>query len=99
MTITAGIDIGSTYTKAILFDDENNIVARAMRQTGFKLTEMSQTVFDECLSIAGLTNSDIAYTISTGIGRHQCDFKDLSVTDLTDGARHRRSDHEGQPHR
>ena len=87
MTITAGIDIGSTYTKAILFDDENNIVARAMRQTGFKLTEMSQTVFDECLSIAGLTNSDIAYTISTGIGRHQCDFKDLSVTDLTASAR------------
>ncbi len=87
MTITAGIDVGSTYTKAIIFSDEGKILAKAMRQTGFKLTEAAQATFDECLSAAGLTESDIAYTISTGIGRHRCDFKDLAITDLTASAR------------
>ncbi len=87
MTITAGIDVGSTYTKAIIFSDEGKILAKAMRQTGFKLTEAAQATFDESLSAAGLTESDIAYTISTGIGRHRCDFKDLAITDLTASAR------------
>jgi len=87
MTITAGIDVGSTYTKAIIFSDEGKILARAMRQTGFKLTAAARATFDECLNAAGLTESDIAYTISTGIGRHRCDFKNLAVTDLTASAR------------
>ncbi len=87
MTITAGIDIGSTYTKAVLFDDEGNILCKSLRPTGFKLTQVARTVYEECLTEAGLTEDDIAYTIATGIGRHQCDFKDVAVPDLTATAR------------
>lgn len=87
MTITAGIDVGSTYTKGVLLDDAGNIVGRAMRPTGFKLTEVARTIFDECLVAAGLQKSDVEYTIATGIGRHQVDFKDVYVTDLTASAR------------
>ncbi|TFG46088.1 MAG: ROK family protein, partial [Gemmatimonadales bacterium] len=35
--LTAGIDVGSTYTKAALLDDEGTLVATAMIQTGFRL--------------------------------------------------------------
>lgn len=85
--ITAGIDVGSTYTKAVLLDDQRNILARAMKNTGFRLTEVAREVLDTCLADAGLTADDISYTVSTGIGRHQVDVKDVAATDLTATAR------------
>jgi predicted CoA-substrate-specific enzyme activase len=84
MSITLGIDVGSTYTKAVLFDG-HTLLARAMAPTGFKLTEIARTVRDECLAHAGIANPD--YVIATGIGRHQVDYKDVAVTDLTAAAR------------
>jgi len=87
MTITAGIDVGSTYAKCVLLDDAGNIVGRAMRPTGFKLGEVARKVLDDCLAEAGLQKSDIEYIIATGIGRHQVDIKDIHVTDLTASAR------------
>ena len=87
MTVTAGIDVGSTYTKAIVVDEDNRILARDIRPTGFKLTEVSRSAYLSCLSEAGVKESDVAYVIGTGIGRHQVEFKDIHVTDLTAGAR------------
>jgi len=87
MSITAGIDIGSTYTKAIVIDEDRKILARNMRPTGFKLREVARDAYDECLRLGQLRSDDIDYVIATGIGRHQADFKDLHVTDLTASAR------------
>ncbi len=87
MKITAGIDVGSTYTKAILVDDNLEILGRSIKPTGFKLVEISQTVYQDCLAQAGLKPSDVDYVIATGIGRHQVEFKDIHVTDLTGSAR------------
>ncbi len=87
MNITTGIDIGSTYTKAIIIDEDSTILAREMRPTGFKLTEVAHEVYERCLEKSGLRTSDIDYVIATGFGRHQADFKDLHVTDLTASAR------------
>ncbi len=87
MNVTAGIDVGSTYTKAVLTTEDGQIIAKAMRQTGFLLSKVSQQVFEDCLSQVGLKQSDCKYVISTGVGRHRVDFKDLAVTDLTAGAR------------
>jgi len=87
MSVTAGIDVGSTYTKGVLLDGDGNIRGRAIRPTGFKLGEVAQAIFDECLSDAGLQRSDVEYVIATGIGRHQVGFKDVHVTDLTASAR------------
>ena len=42
MTYTAGIDVGSTYTKAVVLSDSHEIVGRAMLPTGFKLTEAAE---------------------------------------------------------
>lgn len=87
MSITAGIDVGSTYTKAVIIDDTKKMLVRKQRPSGFKLSEVSRTVFLDCLEEAGLTESDIDYVIATGIGRHQVEFKDIHVTDLTASAR------------
>lgn len=87
MIITAGLDIGSTYTKALLQNENDEILATAMLPTGFRLQEIARTAYDQVLAEAGLSESDIAYVIATGPGRHQVDFKDLQVTDLTASAR------------
>ncbi len=87
MRITAGIDVGSTYTKAILVNENHEILGRNLRPTGFKLDEVSQAAYRDCLAAAGLKRADVDYVIATGIGRHQVVFKDIHVTDLTGSAR------------
>lgn len=87
MTITAGIDVGSTYTKAILLDEEDRIVARHVMHTGFKLEQVAEKCLDACLEKAGRGRKDVAYVIATGFGRHQVKCKDLAVTDITSSAR------------
>ncbi len=87
MTFTAGIDVGSTYTKAIIIDENTEIVGRELRPTGFKLSEVAQSAYQECLRQPGLSASDVRYVVATGMGRHQVEFKDSHVTDLTASAR------------
>jgi (R)-2-hydroxyacyl-CoA dehydratese activating ATPase len=87
MTITAGIDVGSTYTKAVLLNDKDEILARYMVQTGFKLADAARRCYDEILASSGIRADQVEYLIATGFGRHQVDFKDLHVTDLTASAR------------
>ncbi len=87
MTITAGIDVGSTYTKAVLLDDDGKILGRDMRPTGFQLQAVAEETYQSCLSEANRQMSDVKYVVATGIGRHQVDFRDVHVTDLTAAAR------------
>ena len=87
MIITAGLDVGSTYTKAVIQREDGEILGKAFGPTGFRLREMARSIYAEALTKADLHEKDIAYVIATGAGRHQVDFKDLHVTDLTASAR------------
>jgi predicted CoA-substrate-specific enzyme activase len=87
MTVTVGIDVGSTYTKALAANERREIVGRDLRPTGFKLAEVARRAFDGVLAEAGLEPRDVEYVVATGIGRHQVEFKDIHVTDLTAAAR------------
>ena len=87
MTVTAGIDVGSTYTKVVLLDEEGRIVGHDYAPTGFKLDKVSELTFNNCLKQAGLKKEDVDYVVATGTGRHQVAFKDVHVTVLTAGAR------------
>lgn len=87
MIYTAGIDVGSTYTKAVILNEENEIVGRVMEPTGFKLTEVAERAYEKSAEEAGLSTDDISYVIATGFGRHQAQISDVHVTDLTAAAR------------
>jgi predicted CoA-substrate-specific enzyme activase len=87
MTYSLGLDVGSTYTKALILSDDHKIVARQMEATGSRLKEVAEKVRNKVVSEAGLKWQDIAYTITTGYGRHQVPFRDSQVTDLTATAR------------
>jgi predicted CoA-substrate-specific enzyme activase len=87
MILTAGLDVGSTYTKAVLLSDDGRLVSRSMARTGFRLTEVARRMLDEAIAAAGIDERDVAYVVTTGYGRFQVPFRDLQVTDLTAGAR------------
>ena len=87
MTITAGLDIGSTYTKCVLMDADDRILGQSIRNTGFRLGQIAERALAECLEAAGVPRSECAYVVATGIGRHQAECKDVAVTDLTASAR------------
>jgi predicted CoA-substrate-specific enzyme activase len=87
MSLTAGIDVGSTYTKGVLLDGNGAIVGRAIGRSGFKLTEVARRIFDEALSDAGVTEDAVQYVVTTGYGRFLVPFRDVQVTDLTAAAR------------
>ncbi|MCL4744576.1 MAG: hypothetical protein KJZ83_04085 [Burkholderiaceae bacterium] len=87
MSYTIGLDIGSTYTKGVILDSNERVVARHMKASGARLQEVAAEVKKETARIAAIDESEIAYCITTGFGRHQFADRDLQVTDLTAAAR------------
>ena len=87
MSHTAGLDIGSTYTKAVIVGEDGAILGRGMEPTGFKLAQAAERALSVALDSAGIERTAIAYLVTTGFGRHQSAIGDVSVTDLTAAAR------------
>lgn len=87
MTLTLGIDVGSSYTKAVLMAGDGTMVASTMMATGFRMEAAAAEALERVLHAAGCTRGDIAYVVSTGQGRSQVPFRDVTVTDLTSQAR------------
>jgi (R)-2-hydroxyacyl-CoA dehydratese activating ATPase len=86
MTWTAGLDIGSTYTKAVILGDDG-VAGRALEPTGFRLGEVAERTLARAIAEAGIERGDVEYIVATGFGRHQVPISDAQVTDLTAGAR------------
>ena len=87
MILTGGIDIGSTYTKAVILDENNAVLGQDLTGTGFKLTEVARQSYKQALKNAGVREAEISYVVATGFGRHMASFSDAQVTDLTASAR------------
>ncbi len=78
----AGIDVGSTVTKAALFKD-GTLVAHVIEPNTTKLKECGLSALNKAVTIAGVTYKDIQYKVGTGYGRSTLDFVDEIVTELT----------------
>lgn len=87
MNYTVGIDVGSTYTKAVVLSEDHRIVGRAMEPTGFQLAEVAERAHQTAVAEAGVSVDDVDYVVATGFGRHQAELSDVHVTDLTAAAR------------
>jgi predicted CoA-substrate-specific enzyme activase len=81
--ITAGIDIGSLSTKAVILDHENNIMGYDIQLTGGDNRKTGERVFQQAVSNANLVKEDIAFIITTGYGRENLPFSNGNVTEIT----------------
>jgi predicted CoA-substrate-specific enzyme activase len=83
MIYVAGIDIGSTYSKAVALDENASVIGKAVRRTGFKLALAAEAVLEELLKDAGLERAQLTYAAATGYGRHTVPYRHTQVTELT----------------
>ena len=65
----AGIDIGSTTSKCVIIDDDENMLAFQLIHTSFDREKSGQDVYYMALEEAKLSEDDIAFIVSTGYGR------------------------------
>ena len=79
----AGIDIGSTMSKAVIVDARAGMRAYVVGQTGAEHRLRANKVMEDVLQKAGITLDKVAYIISTGYGRVNVPFADKQVTELT----------------
>ncbi len=81
--LVAGVDVGSTSTKAALLDENKGVRALAVVDTGANVVRAAERVFRETLAKAGLEEWDISFTVGTGYGRYRVPFGDLQVTEIS----------------
>ncbi len=81
--IVAGIDIGSTYTKAIALDQNHAVRATAIRRSGYKPAAAAAAVFDDLIANARIAREDVSYVATTGYGRYMVPFRHAQITELT----------------
>ena len=85
--IVAGVDVGSTATKAVLLDENRAILARAMVDTGANVVRAAERSFREALAKAGFEDWEVGYTVGTGYGRYKVSFGNAQVTEISCHAR------------
>ncbi|MFZ5462880.1 MAG: acyl-CoA dehydratase activase [Pseudomonadota bacterium] len=87
MKYTAGVDVGSTQTKAIIIDEERRIVGRALLDMETSMVTVAQDAFRAALDNAGIHEADVAYVAGTGYGRYKVTFGREQVTEISCHAR------------
>jgi len=65
----AGIDSGSTSTKAVIIDADGKIISSAMLPTGAKVSDSSLAALEKALKGASLSKNDLENIVTTGYGR------------------------------
>lgn len=84
--VTMGIDIGSTSSKAVLLEDGERILAKAVVSFGIG-TAGPRKVYESALAIAGITRNQVDYIMSTGYGRNTFTEADCQISELSCHAR------------
>jgi predicted CoA-substrate-specific enzyme activase len=80
-TYFAGIDVGSTMTKAVILN--GGIIASIIGPTGPEQRRLANKVMEEALKRAALPFQAITYVVATGYGRINVPFADKQFTEIT----------------
>lgn len=84
--ITAGVDIGSTSTQAVIMAD-GQLYAYSSMRTGSNSPDSAMNAIKWAMEGTGLTIDDLDYTVGTGYGRVNVPFSNKNVTEITCHAR------------
>lgn len=87
MSFAAGVDVGSTQTKAVILNEQRDIVGRALIDTGANVVSAAENAFRKALQSAGLGEEEVEFVIGTGYGRYRVTFGNDQVTEISCHAR------------
>jgi bzd-type benzoyl-CoA reductase Q subunit len=85
-TITAGVDVGSVSSQAVIMMD-GKLFAYSNTRTGSDSPESSQKAMNWALEGTGMTLEDVHYVVGTGYGRVNVPFSHRAITEIACHAR------------
>jgi predicted CoA-substrate-specific enzyme activase len=82
MKLFAGIDVGSSATKAVLLDSARQAKGKGLTDSGADFPKAAREVYRQALEQAGAQESDVVSVVSTGYGRTNVDFATARRTEI-----------------
>ncbi|HEX6559576.1 MAG TPA: acyl-CoA dehydratase activase [Longimicrobiales bacterium] len=83
MAYAAGVDVGSTQTKAVIINEQRAIIARALVETGANVVRAAQQAFETALAAGDVREEEVEYVVGTGYGRYKVTFGNTQVTEIS----------------
>ena len=87
MRFAAGVDVGSTQTKAVVMEAGVGIAARALVDTGANVTKAAEQAFHLACRDARVNPHDVGFVVGTGYGRYRITFGNAQMTEISCHAR------------
>ena len=91
MRYAAGVDVGSTQTKAVIMRDNGDggpeIVTRALVDTGANVQKAAEHGFHLACREAGIPAQEVGFVVGTGYGRYKITFGNAQMTEISCHAR------------
>ncbi len=87
MAYAAGVDVGSTQTKAIIINETRKIVSSSLIDTGANVVLAAEKAYEEALEGGDIREEEVEYVIGTGYGRYRVTFGNTQVTEISCHAR------------
>lgn len=78
----AGIDVGTTMTKAVVINREKKILGRYSRRSGTDLLNSAEDSLENAMNQAGVGRKDILSILATGYGRKNVTFAHENKTEI-----------------
>ena len=83
MAYAAGVDVGSTQTKAVLLNEKREVVARSLIDTGANVVTAAENAFLTALRDGRIDEEEVTYVVGTGYGRYRVTFGNAQVTEIS----------------
>lgn len=87
MSYAAGVDVGSTQTKAVVINERGEIVGRTIIDTGANVITATEKSYLAALAQGGIDEAEVGYVVGTGYGRYKVTFGDTQITEISCHAR------------
>ncbi len=83
MAYAAGVDVGSTQTKAVIINEKREIVSRSLIDTGANVVVAAENAYVEALKNGNIREEEVEYVVGTGYGRYKVTFGDTQITEIS----------------
>lgn len=87
MRFAAGVDVGSTQTKAVMMEESSGIIARAIVDTGANVSKAAENAFRVLCKEGNVDARDVGFVVGTGYGRYKIAFGNAQMTEISCHAR------------
>ena len=84
MKYFGGCDVGSTFTKAVILDENGKMIADTTIRSKINSEQSAIAAMEEVCKQAGLKDSkELEYLIGTGYGRNKVPFADENISEIS----------------